>query len=281
MSTASRLVFLMLALAACGPSRGSDTGEGSGESGETLSSMSDGSETDGGEASGFRVELDLSSVSECDPFAQDCPEGEKCVAYSSTGGIWNANKCVPVLGDQAPGEPCTWTGIDEATDDCDETSACWEVENVDGELVGVCRLFCSGSSSAPECPPSTLCHTDRAGTINFCIPTCDPLIQDCNAGLGCYWNEDDFEFQCIFTTQDFPAGEPCGFVNDCAPGHLCREAALSPNCAGERCCLPFCDLELGDAACEAQLPGTVCVPFFDQGMALPGYEQLGLCVVAP
>lgn len=27
---------------------------------------------------------DFGAVAECDPFAQDCPEGEKCVAYAST-----------------------------------------------------------------------------------------------------------------------------------------------------------------------------------------------------
>src|SRR5690606_441875 len=44
-------------------------------------------------------DIDFGSNSECDPFEQDCPEGEKCVAYASTGGNWDANKCVPINGD--------------------------------------------------------------------------------------------------------------------------------------------------------------------------------------
>jgi hypothetical protein len=44
----------------------------------------------------------------CDPWYQDCPEGEKCVPFDEfQTGSYTANKCVPVLGDNQPGEACT------------------------------------------------------------------------------------------------------------------------------------------------------------------------------
>ena len=87
----------------------------------------------------------------CDPLEQDCPEDEKCVPYSSTGGNWDY-KCVPVLGNQAPGQPCTSSGTLESTDDCDETSWCYD---------GECAPFCMGPADALECPPGTACLVAR------------------------------------------------------------------------------------------------------------------------
>ncbi len=47
----------------------------------------------------FVPEPDQLIINECDPFAQDCPDGEKCVPYGSTGANGNdtdqrdARKC--------------------------------------------------------------------------------------------------------------------------------------------------------------------------------------------
>jgi hypothetical protein len=212
----------------------------------------------------------------CDPFEQDCPEGEKCSPYASDGGNeWNANKCVPVLGDQQPGELCSWDGIIEATDDCDATSFCWDVMEIDGELLGTCAAFCTGTADAPECPGGGSCIITDSFSFALCIITCNPLLQDCAPGLGCFWANS--AFACLFTAGDIPAGEPCGFINDCAPGNYCVEAATLPDCAATSCCTSFCDLDLGDAQCSE--PGTACVAFFNDGEAPPGYEDLGLCLV--
>jgi hypothetical protein len=209
----------------------------------------------------------------CDNFMQDCPDGEKCVAYSSDGGYWDSTKCVPVLGDQAAGEPCTYDGIVEATDNCDATTFCWYVTEVDGELVGTCATLCAGSPDEPECPPGSSCPIGSNSSLALCIEACDPLAQDCNPGLACYWAYADFN--CMFTTQDLPVGEPCGFTNACAGGSACIDANLLPDCAGSACCSPFCSLGGGDTQCEG-LPGTSCLPFFEE--APPGYEQIGICI---
>lgn len=220
----------------------------------------------------FVPEDDFGAVSECDPFMQDCPEGEKCVPYGSTGGNWDANKCVPVTGDGAAGDPCTWGGIVEATDDCDAASLCWDVMDVDGMLIGVCTEFCQGTADDPICPPGTSCLIANEGSITACITSCDPLLQDCNQGLGCFWAGNDF--QCIFTTQDIAEGEACGFINDCQPGNFCAAADALPACNGSACCAAFCDM--GDPVCG--INGTECVEFFEPGMAPPGQDMVGVCI---
>ncbi|PRP90766.1 hypothetical protein ENSA5_62000 [Enhygromyxa salina] len=214
-------------------------------------------------------------VPPCDPFEQDCPEGEKCVAYAA-GQWWDSNKCVPVLGSQAVGEPCTYGGPEEATDNCDATSGCWNVEEIEGEWSGTCHAFCTGSDDDPMCAEGSQCLISSDPVVVFCIPTCDPLVQDCDEGLGCYWASNDFS--CILTQDDIPAGQACGYINDCSPGLICVDGLALPSCEDAACCTPYCELMAGDAQCDA-IPGTSCLPFFEQGLELPGYELVGLCIV--
>lgn len=222
----------------------------------------------------FIPEDDFAAASECDPFLQDCMEGEKCVPYGSTGGNWDANKCVVVEGDGQPGDECTWAGIVEATDSCGADSVCWDVADVEGQLIGVCTEFCTGTPDDPQCPPDTSCLIANSGSINLCIQSCDPLLQDCEGeGLACFWAGSDF--QCIFTTQDIATGEVCGFINDCSQGNLCANAENVPNCAGSACCAEFC--ALSDPQCTTD--GVECVEFFEENTAPPGLEDVGLCII--
>lgn len=289
-------VTVLLGVAACGPPRLlSSSGDGDANendedtgAGETTAPIDEGSDegsdedtqdpTTGTTSLTFLPGHDVSSLVECDPFEQDCPDGEKCVPYGSTGSTWDAFKCVPVLGDQASGEPCTHGGLVEATDDCDELSHCWDVDDVEGEPVGTCHTFCSGTEDNPQCPPMSQCLISSNGTPALCISICDPVVQDCGAGRACFWANDGFN--CLFTTEDIPPGEPCGYVNDCAVGSNCTTAEVMPNCAGSACCSPFCHLMLGDQQC-ADVPGTTCVGFFAENMAPPTYEHVGLCLSPP
>ena len=221
-------------------------------------------------------EDDPPTVSECDPFAQDCPEGEKCVPYGSTGGNWDANKCVPVMGDGAAGDACTYGGVVEATDDCDEDTHCWDVMDVDGMNIGVCTPFCQGTADDPLCElEGTQCLIVNEGSVTMCISTCDPLLQDCGEGLACFLS--DNEFFCVFTTQDIPTWEPCGFINDCAGGTACVVADLVPDCQGSACCAPFCDIEDPMSCSEFELD---CLPLFEEPIP-PGYENIGICSLPP
>ena len=256
-------------------SESSSTSDTSSTSDDDTSTSTDASTTSTDTEHVFIVEIDYPNES-CYPFAQDCPEGDKCVPYSTYGGNWDNNKCVPVMGEQATGEPCHYGGTTDATDDCDATSFCWDVLEVDGELIGTCHAFCTGTPDAPSCPDGSQCRISGDSTIAVCIPNCDPLVQDCNPGTACYWAND--AFSCITTSQDLPTGSPCGFINDCAAGHICVDAGALPDCMGAACCTPFCNLELGPGECDV-LPGTECVPFWHPDMAEPGYEYVGVCVL--
>jgi hypothetical protein len=256
---------------------------GGGESSESSGTESTGESTDATTSDFVPPPFDFFDDSPCDPYAQDCPEGEKCVPYGSTGGNWDSHKCVPVLGDQEPGEPCHYDGGIEATDDCDATSLCWDVMDVDGELIGTCAPFCTGTPDDPQCPdfPGCIeysCLTAGNSTVNICIPTCDPLAQDCSAGLGCYWVNDDFH--CIFTTDDFPIGEVCETVNDCVVGSTCAAFELLPDCAGGSCCTPFCDPAALVDSCPGLLPGTSCV-LFEEPTVLQPDCAVGRCLAPP
>jgi hypothetical protein len=224
----------------------------------------------------FVPDNDLISASQCDSFLQDCEPGEKCVPYASGGGNWNANKCVPVLGDGKIGEPCTYAGAVEATDSCDASSMCWNVGDVDGEAIGTCTAFCTGTPDDPACPSGSSCSMSCDGSLSVCTKNCDPLLQDC-LGTGCYWAGS--RFQCVFTTADIEEGGACGFINDCKPGLLCANPEVLPSCEGSACCTAFCDLGVGAGACG--IPGTECLPFFEEGMALPEYAHIGICMVPP
>lgn len=223
-------------------------------------------------ASFYAPSSDIAGLMECDPFFQDCPEGDKCVPYASTGGDWDANKCVPVTGVGMPGDLCTYAGNVEATDDCDETSHCWDVVDVEGMNLGVCAAFCEGTPDEPLCPEFTACLIANDGTITLCLDTCDPLAQDCGPTTGCFWSESDF--LCQLSSLEIPAGEPCVLINDCEPGNFCIEAAQVPGCVGDACCASFCALDDLEACPDPELS---CIPFFDQD-GPPEYENVGLCL---
>lgn len=210
---------------------------------------------------------------ECDPFAQDCAEGDKCVPFGSTGGNWDANKCVPILGDDQPGEACTYGGSVEATDSCDGSSYCWDVHEVDGQLVGFCRAFCQGTADAPSCAEGTSCLIANEGSINLCIPTCDPVAPECAEGLTCAWLNDGYK--CTYVNgSETGLGEPCDDIGQCGPGLICLMADALPECAALDCCGQWCSLSA--PVCDWE--GTECVAYFDEDPP-EGYEDLGICVV--
>jgi hypothetical protein len=268
--------LLSLMLTGCGTPRLPLDSQGDESSGSTSSTESESSTSEATFSVTFVPSNDHEVIPSCNEFTQDCPDGEKCVPYASHGNNWDAFKCVPVMGDQATGEPCTYGGITEATDDCDELSGCWNVRDVEGAALGTCHAFCMGTADDPVCPEGSSCTLSGSGVPAYCIPICDPVAQDCGPGLGCYFGGSGF--QCAFSLQNIPAGDPCGYINDCAPGLLCLNGEVLPACNGSACCVLFCNLDLGDAQCSAT-PGTTCQPYYENNTAPPGFEHVGICIV--
>jgi hypothetical protein len=214
---------------------------------------------------------DWGQVSACDTWAQDCPEGEKCVPSSSTGQWWDDTKCVPILGDGEPGDPCISDGNMDATDDCNGDSICWNAIEVDGQLVGQCAALCGGTPDEPECAPETECVFGKFGVLTICGPTCLPLNDDCSEGLVCTFMGNGM--QCVIPG-DVSLAEPCIEYQDCEAGSACMPQELVPGCEGPTCCAAFCDL--GDPQCA--MPGTECTSFFEEGMVPPPADQQGICI---
>lgn len=251
---------------------GVDVTSGTGSSGSSATGSSTTEDTIGDHT--FLVPPDGGHVSiECSLFEQDCARGEKCNIWADDGGnAWNATRCVPVdRAPDGPDDPCTVEGSGvSGIDSCDIGSVCWDVDP--RTLEGTCVSFCTGSENAPICESGLTC---TAGNLIFlCLSTCDPLVQDCIDGEGCYVIEDTTE--CAPDTSDDSGAtfDTCAFANACNPGLNCTDEEIVGLCdeGAEACCTPFCDMQ--DTTCPE---GTQCISAFAEGMVPPGYEDVGVC----
>lgn len=269
------------------PETSSSSGEYStSSSGEyTGSSSTGGSSSSSGESSSSTGEVIFIDPTDppgedCDPYLQDCPDGEKCNAWANDGGSnWNALGCFPVdPSPDQPGDSCTVEGSGvSGVDSCDVASMCWDV---DAETnTGVCVAMCEGTPLNPTCAdPATSCIISNGGVLNLCLPGCDPLLQNCAEGQGCYPIDDAFVCAPDASGDQGSAGDPCEFINVCDPGTACVEDdAYGPGCFGSfGCCSPFCDV---DEVATCPEVGQECVPWFEEGMAPPGLASVGVCSV--
>ena len=222
---------------------------------------------------------------ECDVWGQDCPDGQKCMPWDNSGqGAWNATKCTPLDPNPAQvGDECTVEGSGTSgVDNCALASMCW---GVDPETnTGTCVSFCTGSEANPSCDnPSTTCSITNGGSLILCLPTCDPLVQDCADGQACYGVGNAFICAPNASGPDLGNyGDPCEYLNVCNPGLFCAGAAGVPGCQGSSgCCSEWCDLSSPDGAsqCSGVGGGQDCVAYFEPGQAPPGYADVGGCVI--
>jgi hypothetical protein len=259
------------------PLPGETGDEGIGESGDETGA------DDGGSGAVFIVQ-DVPGGTQCNVWTQDCEEGLKCMPHATSGSSWNATMCTPLHPNaKQPGDECTVEGNGvSGIDDCELGSMCW---NVDPETnMGTCVAFCVGSEHSNSCDdPGTKCSIYNGGVLILCLPVCDPLLQNCADGQGCY--SSDSGFVCIPDAsgpEGGAYGDPCEFVNVCDPGLFCAAAEAVPNCQGSSgCCSEYCDLGQPDAGsgCSGVSGGQECVPWFEGGQAPPGYEDVGACAI--
>ena len=225
---------------------------------------------------------DAGITTSCRPeLADDCPEGQKCTAYSlDEGGCCvGANKCVPILGDRQLGESCTRT---TDNDDCGDRLFC--MTRTSGDVgPGTCLLMCDWT--APDsCPeifggPAT-CLPLNGGVLPVCERNCHPLLDECPADYGCF-PVGNAGFFCAPSTPDGAgmAGDSCFTISSCAPGFACRSGASQAACVHDRCCTPICHVKDQEGPCVA--PET-CVPYYDPDDApRPELAGIGYCGVDP
>jgi hypothetical protein len=242
---------------ASGGSNGTDTGP-------------DDSGDDGMDSGGFITPPDGGIEGQCDPAAQDCPEGQKCSSYVSTpgGATVDATHCVDVMGDVQWGEQCTRI---EGNDDCAAGLFCMtDISGNTGE--GLCLEYCEINQ---PCEFGGECFAFNDGALPLCEVECDPLFPACPDGQGCYAAFDSF----VCATPGFPAGaggdgDTCATIQGCQPGLLCKGGTAG--CTTESgCCTPVCDLSGGADQCSD--PSESCVAALEQPG--PGQEDVGYCTV--
>lgn len=264
-----------------------DAGEGEGDDGsDTGSSTGDASTFGTSTSSGS----DGPAVSECDPFGEPCADGLKCMPYDQAPvtKMWDTNGCFPVSVNAAlPGSACTvYESAVDGIDSCAVGSMCMPADFEDLAAGGTCLAFCEGSREAPSCAsPEQTCIIANEGVLNLCLEMCDPVMQNCADGEGCYLNPTDNKFFCFQQDEHaatVPSGfaDACGTLNFCDPGLQCDEATKVPGCESEEyCCTEFCDLSEpnADEACSGYEGGQRCLPHFGDGQAPPGFEDIGLC----
>lgn len=238
--------------------------------------------TDEGGGSFYAVRPDGGGLQfDCDVLAQDCPPGDKCMPWADDGSnTWNATRCAPIANDpDAPGEPCTVEGSPASgIDSCELGAMCFHVDPETFE--GTCVAMCTGTPMSPQCEaPEQACLIANDGVLALCLDTCDPLAPACDPGMGCYPSGLGDDFFCL-PTAEVPGtqGQPCEGLATCDPGLVCLDAAAFPDCAGLACCTEYCDTSAG-LPCPGAAEGVVCQPWYEDGMAPPGLETVGVCTL--
>lgn len=256
-----------------GPTTTAGSGLTTGSSGESPTDPSStGSPTTTGSSGGM-----------CNIFDQDCPNGEKCTAFASPHTfIPDGIKCVPIPDNpKAHNEPCAVGPEGLGDDNCDLGSVCLDLD-YDGS--GFCLPYCTGDSQNPMCEGSDRTCVKLFFGFDFgnCFKQCDPLVQDCSAGEGCYMDAikvGGTNFVCLPVVQegkDKVYGDNCIGWSSCEPGYACLYEEFVPGCSG-LCCSPWCDTSEGDGPCTDIDPTMSCVPWYAEQDAPPGLETVGVC----
>lgn len=255
-----------------GSSSGAQTSGGGPEDGTSgTSGTTDGVEPNPQPTTGTAEEF------ECNQWTQNCPEGQKCALYSQGGGSgdFDAARCVPVVDPPRQlGELCIAEGeFGDGLDDCDAGLIC---SGIGPTKNGSCIPLCQGLEDDPLCPEDWLCAGGIGNFFDMCLPSCDPLAQDCLEGTGCYGSEYGFVCAPDRSGDEGQLHESCAYANACEPGLFCGPPSVSPECPGQAlgCCTSIC--ELGGTACPA---GSECLAW--QEPSHPDYPAVGICAVPP
>ncbi|HWB73701.1 MAG TPA: hypothetical protein VG755_02075 [Nannocystaceae bacterium] len=107
---------------------------------------------------------------------------------------------------------------------------------------------------------------------SLCFPACNPLVDDCGAGQGCYALVPTWACTPSGSGQQ---GEPCANINGCDAGFQCVSSEAVTGCDQSEvgCCTTVCD------ATEPTCPGGLgCALYYDVGRAPPGLDDVGVCI---
>lgn len=168
----------------------------------------------------------------------------------------------------------TTTGVDTTTVGPDDPSTTWDSSD-DSRGFIVPPDMGDGTCGGVVCQNNEQCVL--VGEELTCLATCDPLNQAfCGLDYVCVPQEDLFVCAPDASGNTGKVGDGCAYSNGCDPGNTCLTGQYVANCNGQYCCSAFCDLDLADTCLQY---GMECVGWFEQGMAPPGMEDIGVCIL--
>ncbi|MBV1858313.1 MAG: hypothetical protein KUG77_07865 [Nannocystaceae bacterium] len=211
------------------------------------------------------------AIISCSVWDDECPEGQKCIAWSNEGDeVWNDTRCRPV-GTDLVGEACTVEGGPASgLDSCAQGSMCW---GVDPETnTGLCAPLCHNEDH-PLCDdPDRHCMVGNGGALNVCLFFCDPVNSECSDSEACYLVDESTV--CLRPNTPVVV-EPDLTPALCAPGSTAVAPGLDVGCdEGEPCCVSWCDLASPMPGCPSEAS---CRPWDDSLWA----GDAGLCLDSP
>jgi hypothetical protein len=175
---------------------------------------------------------DLLPAGPCNPVAQNCPDpSKKCTVTIGTRG--NENRCLPINGMVATGQPC----MRDATnmlghDNCDKGNLCSPFGAWTATLdMRRCRAYCRAQG---DCPQGYSCMV-LGQPEGICVPSCTPFGSECPNGFTCsdiYGSID--EVNTVITCRAIgaiPVGSACTDTSDCVADSWCNSGL----------CLALCD----------------------------------------
>jgi hypothetical protein len=202
----------------------------------------------------------------CDPIAQDCPEGARCNMVFDNG--WT-ERCLPQPA--APGALdaiCTRNADLAGDDSCAPGSLCafWGLPRSEPQERR-CRALCQQDA---DCADGENClRMGGATNTGGCTPTCDPVGDDCPAGMRClvlpHVERTRRATFCAIGGAE-ATGAPCESDGDCARGSCAAGSGIEA-----QVCRDYC---LADADCGE---GLTCFPMLPQAGLAAG---TGLCLPA-
>jgi hypothetical protein len=222
---------------------------------------------------------------ECSIWEQDCAPGEKCAPWSLEPDlIPDEVRCCPEDANAVQhGDECVVEGyLGSCLDNCVLGTMCLDF---DGDGMGTCQRFCEGTAEEPMCEPDEGCFIYFAG-VPYCFTKCDPLVQDCPVGNGCYPDEESnggTGFLCLPTIGAQPVGGLCWLLSGCEPGLICVTPEFVPGCNENfGCCTSLCDITEPDVCADID-PELECVSWYIGGAEPPdvSYANVGACVIPP
>lgn len=209
-------------------------------------------DTDPGDSGDIPLDVGGSGGGPCDPLLQDCADGEACYPAG------DAFECSGPAGPSPVGGGCLDDEECVAGSFCGPEDTCTPYCDLDAPFCDDASATCTPWYPMGMAPPGL-------ENVGWCFSSpvmgdpCDPLLQDCPAGDGCYPDGLD-GFACA-------AAGPAQLGDACAGGCDVGLVCISDTC-----------LELCDTAAPACTdPGHTCVDYYAMGSAPPGLETVGYC----